>query len=1038
MEKLLVFLTRAAKVSNGFGHLIAECLTTVRASNSAGMPAGCDGHTLLDEWIRVDGYLWGRQLEKKVHAFYFQLMQRQAFRRKFALALVRHYGSLTLDFIDRGRAFDGSIFDMTVQLLTEPTRTPKLVTEHGALEELLTTLRQLLRRASVDEVVDCEHRIAVKSSYHRCVQDLEYLLSHEGVAKHMLVDQPQLFSMWLDVVALTHGMVTEVRQLGDHVEFEPFAWLYALNIALTLQSPFMLVLKGFQSSLCQTTTYEDVRTELRSVVSSTIVRCIRKLPAHAWRLGSVSFEGLTTMTDLLLVDWSVGQGSDDGASFHISLHRFLGGILLKLTEAGFAPAHVILHELRELARGELAPLIGQLGVFRTVHRVAGVGVVETRANGPAPISKQLGGSEDADVTALALLLFEPTVRIVTCCAQISAGMWRRNGYAMVSQLHNYADYRLREHLQDVDMLLLQLSLTVLGPAHFSIMLLDKFALTHWFERGICEAHSTEHALALAEAFVRLLIVVSTDRSALHIDATVVLLRSELIHRLLLGGATHSELLKGVGVSLGNHADFDAILHEVAVRKMATRDLNAQATYHLKKELFAEYNPYFLHLSIEEHEKAAEIVNANLEPGRTIVVPLPPPAPAGFASLAELLVCEPVLRIVDSIIAAYTDGLAEPAAASSSTADGRASEHSTAQQSPLGASALIGSSSAPAHSKAESTHPVPSRHWVSDRLLIHALSLLQTALDSARSEPQRLQPLLEYVLSDSVPLLRNLQRLVLKKGSGQSGRSDSVGAPLAKHIADGLRAADARVVPKMGMGNDADSDAKEEEDEDAERARRKERALAARQRAMESMKAMQRSFSETGAGGGAAPMDMDEEELEEEEDAEEHCIVCMQVLRPTLAPAGFALQLFNRMQGGPSMGMVAMCLPSRELQPCCTNFESSATPNLAELPKLASLLATIGIHNGKIDKVSSMPQFVRVLSQCASEEQTSLLAVLLSTRRVDCLQVFLSQGGLAHLLEWLLQDAGSGSGAAEEVRLCALRACFGPGPPSQAETCAAMR
>lgn len=994
MEALLAFLTRAAKVSNGFSHLIAECLTALRTTDSAGTPVS-EGHTLLDEWIRVDGYLWGRQLEKRVHAFYFQLVQRQAFRLKFSRALVRHYGSLTLDFIDRGRTFDGSIFDMTVQLLTEPTRTPKLVTEHGALEELLSTLRQLLRRASAHEVVDCEDRIAVKSSYHRCVQDLEYLLSHEGVAKHMLVDRPQLFSTWLDVVGLTHGMVTEVRQLGDHVEFEPFAWLYALNIALTLQSPFMLVLKGFQSCLCTSSSpvaYEDVRAELRSVVSETIVRCIRKLPAQAWRLGAVSLQGTTTSTDLLLVDWTVGQGSDDGVSFHISLHRFLGGILLKLTEAGFAPADIILHELRELACGELASLIDLL-------------VRETRATGPTPaVSTKFVGSAEENVMALALLLFEPTARIVTGCAQISAGMWRRNGYAMVSQLQNYADYRLREHLQDVDMLLLQLSMTVLGPAHFSIMLLDKFALTHWFERGVCEAHSAEHALALAEAFVRLLIVVSTDRSALHIGATVVLLRSELIHRLLLGGATHSELLKGVGVSLGNHADFDAILKEVAIRKMATRDLNAQATYHLKKELFKEYNPYFLHLSIEEHEKAAEIVNANLEPGRTIVVPLPPSAPSGFASLAELLVCEPVLRIVDSIIAAYTDRFAEPAATSAATASGDRSPMSPT------AAAVHESGPVPARQHSVSSAMAPR---VSDRLLVHALSLLQLAIDSARNEPQQMQPLVRYVLSEPVSLMRNLQRLVLKKGSGPAGQSDSVGAPLAKHVVDGLRAADARVDAKMGAGADSDTDAKE--DEDAALKLRRQRSAQARQHAMESMKAMQSSFSmaQAGSGSGAVPSDSEEEEPEEAE-AEEHCIVCMQARCRTLALASLAPRLLQRLQGGPSMGMVALCLPSRDLQPCCTNFESSAAPNLADVPKLASLLTTIGIHNGKIDKVSSIAPFVRVLSQCTSEERTSLLGVLLTTRRIDCLHMFLAQGGLAHLLEWL--QAGCDSALAEEVRI----------------------
>jgi hypothetical protein len=318
--------------------------------------------------------------------------------------------------------------------------------------------------------------------------------------------------------------------------------------------------------------------------------------------------------------------------------------------------------------------------------------------------------------------------------------------------------------------------------------------------------------------------------------------------------------------------------------------------------------------------------------------------------------------------------------------------------------------------------------VSDRLLVHALSLLQLAIDSARNEPQQMQPLVRYVLSEPVSLMRNLQRLVLKKGSGPAGRSDSVGAPLAKHVVDGLRAADARVDAKMGAGADSDTDAKE--DEDAALKLRRQRSAQARQHALESMKAMQSSFSmaQAGSGSGAVPSDSEEEEPEEAEaeaEAEEHCIVCMQARCRTLAQASLAPRLLQRLQGGPSMGMVALCLPSRDLQPCCTNFESSAAPNLADLPKLASLLTTIGIHNGKIDKVSSIAPFVRVLSQCTSEERTSLLAVLLTTRRIDCLHMFLAQGGLAHLLEWL--QAGCDSALAEEVRITC--AC-GLSPPGQ--------
>ena len=50
-----------------------------------------------------------------------------------------------------------------------------------------------------------------------------------------------------------------------------------------------------------------------------------------------------------------------------------------------------------------------------------------------------------------------------------------------------------------------------------------------------------------------------------------------------------------------------MLNDVALQKMSGTDLLAQAAYHLKKECYREYNPYFMHLTAHEHEKAAENV-----------------------------------------------------------------------------------------------------------------------------------------------------------------------------------------------------------------------------------------------------------------------------------------------------------------------------------------------------------------------------------------------------------------------------------------------
>lgn len=64
-------------------------------------------------------------------------------------------------------------------------------------------------------------------------------------------------------------------------------------------------------------------------------------------------------------------------------------------------------------------------------------------------------------------------------AQVHAGMWRRNGYAILNQLYFYHNVRCRSEMLDRDIVMLQIGASLIEPDSFLIHILNKFGLTNW-------------------------------------------------------------------------------------------------------------------------------------------------------------------------------------------------------------------------------------------------------------------------------------------------------------------------------------------------------------------------------------------------------------------------------------------------------------------------------------------------------------------------------------------------------------------------------
>lgn len=105
-------------------------------------------------------------------------------------------------------------------------------------------------------------------------------------------------------------------------------------------------------------------------------------------------------------------------------------------------------------------------------------------------------------------------------AQVHAGMWRRNGYALLNQLYFYHNVKCRSEMLDRDIVQLQIGASLLESNEFLIHALNKFNLIGWAQldfEEVCprnpEEDSMRMVINLVEEFLGLLITSESFRPA---------------------------------------------------------------------------------------------------------------------------------------------------------------------------------------------------------------------------------------------------------------------------------------------------------------------------------------------------------------------------------------------------------------------------------------------------------------------------------------------------------------------------------------------
>ncbi|KAJ4704674.1 E3 ubiquitin-protein ligase PRT6-like [Melia azedarach] len=157
-------------------------------------------------------------------------------------------------------------------------------------------------------------------------------------------------------------------------------------------------------------------------------------------------------------------------------------------------------------------------------------------------------------------VMEHPLRIRVFCAQVHAGMWRRNGDAALSSCEWYRAVRWSEQGLELDLFLLQCC-AALAPADLYVnRIIERFGVTNYLSLNL--ERSSEYEPVLVLEMLTLIIQILQERRFCGLT-TAESLKRELVHKLAIGDATHSQLVKSLPRDLSKFDQLQEILDTVA-------------------------------------------------------------------------------------------------------------------------------------------------------------------------------------------------------------------------------------------------------------------------------------------------------------------------------------------------------------------------------------------------------------------------------------------------------------------------------------------
>ncbi|XP_071444389.1 E3 ubiquitin-protein ligase UBR2 isoform X2 [Hetaerina americana] len=594
--------------------------------------------SILEGILKRDGFLWKSAKTHWHNLFITGMLMEYSSKKLFAQVFTKHYGNVLKDFIHDDHDHPFSVASLSVQIYTVPSLARYLIAHSDALYPLINTfLSECAPKCNREGKLEFERNVP-SASFKRAqyiLYDLRYLLTSvpaswtDALRKGFL----QGYSLLLSLLTMLQGMDAVTRQTGQHMEYEP-DWESAFNLHLILAHAVALFIDW-----CSTD-----RVVLIKAYRATLKKLQESQNVGGNQMGDGDTKGGVMVGEAV----EVGEHSaacikydvaSKPVSVHLPLSRLLAGLHLHLHKHGlsfdspeFHPDRFVLHSK------------------------------------PTPVE-----------------IMEPVLCCQVMIAQVHAGMWRRNGYALLNQLYFYHNVKCRSEMLDRDIVLLQMAASLLESNEFIIHLLNRFNLVSWaspeFETMSFrnpEEDSTRQTISLVEEMLGLLVNICGERWTVGVGEGVTprsVVRREVVQQLCVRPMAHSELGRalrledgGAPSSVPSTSCLDDVLAEVAIFRPRTGQTNSESSgsnpgsqdrgvYKLLPGLESEYDVFFYHYTREEMSKSEEVqrkIRKSQGQLECCPPPAPPPLTPPFAMLANLLQCDLMLHIMTTVLQRSAD------------------------------------------------------------------------------------------------------------------------------------------------------------------------------------------------------------------------------------------------------------------------------------------------------------------------------------------------------------------------------------------------
>ncbi|XVF08093.1 hypothetical protein REPUB_Repub06bG0196400 [Reevesia pubescens] len=158
-------------------------------------------------------------------------------------------------------------------------------------------------------------------------------------------------------------------------------------------------------------------------------------------------------------------------------------------------------------------------------------------------------------------VMEHPLRIRVFCAQVIAGMWRKNGDAALVSCEWYRSVRWSEQGLELDLFLLQCCAALAPPDLYVKRIVERFGLLDYLSLSL--ERSNKYEPVLVQEMLTLIVQILQERRFCGCY-TEDSLKRELIYKLAIGDATHSQLVKSLPRDLSKFEQLQEILDRVAL------------------------------------------------------------------------------------------------------------------------------------------------------------------------------------------------------------------------------------------------------------------------------------------------------------------------------------------------------------------------------------------------------------------------------------------------------------------------------------------